>query len=197
VPPENLRREQREAGLGALFANLIACFIIIATAATLYVHGIHSIGSAADAARALRPVAGNFSEALFGVGLAGASLLACAILPIATAYVLSESLGFEKGIGRRLREAPVFMGVITAMIAAGAIVAVIPGIPVIGLLIGVQVVNGVLLPINLLFIWRLARDPELMGEHRNRGSMDMLTLLSVAATSALSIVLVVITIFGL
>ena len=115
-------------------------------------------------------MAGQYAELLFGIGLLGASLLAAAILPIATSYVLSESLGFEKGVGSRLREAPVFMGVIAAMIAISTIVAVIPGVPVISLLIGVQVVNGLLLPINLFFIWRLARSEELMGEHRNRGS---------------------------
>jgi Mn2+/Fe2+ NRAMP family transporter len=196
VRPEDLGREQREAGFGALFANLIAGSIIIATAATLFTHGVHSIDSAADAARALSPFAGRFSEALFGIGLAGASLLACAILPIATAYVLSESLGFEKGIGRRVREAPVFVGVITAMIAAGSVVAVIPGIPVISLLIGVQVVNGLLLPINLFFIWRLARNRELMGEHRNHGAFDALAALTVTVTSILSLTLVAVTVLG-
>ncbi len=94
---------------------------------------------------------------LFGIGLLGASLLAAAILPIATSYVVSESLGYEKGIGRRREEAPVFVNIITAMIMLGAFVAIIPGVPVISLLVGVQVVNGVLLPINLFFIWRLSR----------------------------------------
>ena len=82
---------------------------------------------------------------------------------------MSESLGFEKGLSHRAHEAPVFVGVITAMIVVATVVAVIPGIPVIDLLVGVQVVNGVLLPINLFFIWRLSRNRELMGEHRNRG----------------------------
>jgi Mn2+/Fe2+ NRAMP family transporter len=182
---------------GALFANLIASFIIIATAATLFTHGTHTISSAADAAKALGPLAGQYAELLFGIGLLGASLLAAAILPIATAYVLSESLGFEKGVGNRLREAPVFMGVIAAMIVISTIVAVIPGVPVISLLIGVQVVNGLLLPINLFFIWRLARSEELMGEHRNTGVVDGLTAATVVVTSALSLILVAATVFGL
>ena len=114
------------------------------------------------------PFAGQYAELLFGIGLLGAGLLAAAILPIATACVVAESLGFEKGIGRRTEEAPVFIGLITAMIVVSTVVAIVPGIPVISLLVGVQVVNGLLLPINL-FIWRLARSPELMGEHRNRG----------------------------
>ncbi len=193
---DDLRAEGREAVAGALFANLIAIFIIIATGATLFVGGTHAISSAADAARALGPLAGQYAELLFGIGLLGASLLAAAILPIATSYVLSESLGFEKGIGRRAREAPVFMGVITAMIAISTIVAVIPGTPVISLLVGVQVVNGLLLPINLFFIWRLARSEELMGEHRNRGVVDGLTAATVAATSTLSLILVAVTALG-
>ncbi len=194
---DRLKAEGREAVAGALFANLIAIFIIIATAATLFAHGTYTIDSAADAAKALGPVAGQYAELLFGIGLLWASLLAAAILPIATSYVLSESLGFEKGVGRRLREAPVFMGVIAAMIAISTIVAVIPGVPVISLLIGVQVVNGLLLPINLFFIWRLARSEELMGEHRNRGVVDGLTAATVAVTSALSLILVAVTVFGL
>jgi Mn2+/Fe2+ NRAMP family transporter len=193
---EELEQEQREAVSGAIFADTIAAFIIIATAATLYAHGIHTIAGASQAAQALAPFAGRYAEALFGIGLLGASLLASAILPIATSYVVSESLGFEKGLGRRLTDAPVFVGVITTMIAVATIVAVIPGLPVFSLLIAVQVVNGVLLPVNLFFIWRLARNAELMGEHRNRGFPDALTLVTAAFTSALSIVLVVVTVLG-
>ncbi|HVO53662.1 MAG TPA: Nramp family divalent metal transporter [Solirubrobacterales bacterium] len=194
---KDLRAESREAVGGALFADLIAAFIIIATGATLYVSGVHSIGSAADAAKALGPLAGQYAELLFGIGLLGASLLAAAILPIATSYVVAESLGFEKGIGRRTEEAPVFVGLITAMIVVSTIVAMVPGVPVISLLVGVQVVNGVLLPINLFFIWRLARNEELMGKHRNRGAVDWVTAATVAITSTLSLILVGVTVLGL
>jgi Mn2+/Fe2+ NRAMP family transporter len=197
VRVDELKREQREAVAGSIFANLIAGFIIIATGATLYTHGIHNISSAADAARALNPFAGQYAEVLFGIGLLGASLLAAAILPIATAYVVSESLGYEKGVGRRREEAPVFVNIITAMIAISALVAVVPGVPVISLLIGVQVVNGVLLPINLFFIWRLSRSRTLMGEQRSRGALDGAAAVTVAVTSTLSLGLVVITLAGL
>lgn len=193
----DLQNESREAVGGAIFADLVSAFIIIATGATLYVSGIHSIGSAADAAKALEPVAGQYAELLFGIGLLGASLLAAAILPIATSYVIAESLGYEKGIGRRTEEAPVFMGLITAMIAVSTLVAIVPGVPVISFLVGVQVVNGLLLPVNLFFIWRLARSEELMGEHRNRGPVDWLTAGTVAVTSTLSLILVAVTLFGL
>jgi NRAMP (natural resistance-associated macrophage protein)-like metal ion transporter len=197
VPLEDLKNEQRQAVAGAIFADLIAAFIIIATGATLFEHGIHDVGSASDAARALAPFAGRYAELLFGIGLAGASLLACAILPIATSYVISESLGFEKGLGRRAGEAPVFVGVITVMIAVATVVAILPGIPVISLLIGVQVVNGVLLPINLFFIWRLSRSRKTMGEHRNKGAPDVLAAVTVLVTSGLSLILVVVTVLGL
>ncbi len=151
----------------------------------------------ADAAKALKPFAGQYAELLFGIGLLGASLLAAAILPIATSYVVAESLGFEKGIGRRTEEAPVFMGLITLMIVVSTIVAMVPGVPVISLLIGVQVINGLLLPVNLFFVWRLARDEELMGEHRNKGAVDWVTAATVAITSTLSLILVAVTVLGL
>ncbi|HEY0516990.1 MAG TPA: Nramp family divalent metal transporter [Solirubrobacteraceae bacterium] len=197
VREEDLKREEREAVSGAVFACVISAFILIATGATLYTHGIREITGAADAARALSPFAGQFAEALFGIGLLGASLLAAAILPIATSYVVSESLGYEKGLGRRRSEAPVFVGIITAMIAVSAVVAVIPGVPVISLLIGVQVVNGVLLPINLFFVWRLSRSRRVMGERRSRGLLDAATGITVVVLSLLSAALVVVTLGGL
>jgi Mn2+/Fe2+ NRAMP family transporter len=197
VREDELPHEEREAVAGAVFANLVASFIIIATGATLFTHGIHNISSAAEAARALTPFAGRYAEALFGIGLLGASLLAAAILPIATSYVVSESLGYEKGVGRRREEAPVFVNIITGMILLSAFVAMIPGVPVISLLVGVQVVNGLLLPINLFFIWRLARSHSVMGERRSRGLLDGAAGVTVAVTSTLSLGLVVVTIAGL
>jgi len=196
VREEGLAHEQREAVAGSIFANLIAASIVIATGATLYTHGIHSIGSAAEAARALSPFAGSYAETLFAIGLFGASLLACAILPIATSYVISESLGYEKGICRRREEAPVFVGIITAMIAISTVVAIIPGVPVISLLVGVQVVNGLLLPINLFFIWRLSRSASVMGKMRSGRLLGAASGITVAVTSTLSVILVVATIGG-
>ena len=196
IGPDDLSAERAEVVTGSLFANIVAGFIIIATGATLYVHGHHTVNDAADAARALAPFAGRFAEVLFGIGLLGASLLAAAILPVTAAYVLAETFGLEKGISRRPREAPVFVGVITALIAIGAAVAVIPGIPVIKLLVLVQVVNGALLPVTLFFVWRLARNAELMGEYRNGRIFDLLAGVTVVATSGLSILLLVVTLTG-
>jgi Mn2+/Fe2+ NRAMP family transporter len=160
------------------------------------VHGDHTVNNAADAARALKPFAGRFAEVLFAVGLLGASMLAAAILPVTAAYVIAETFGLEKGIARRPREAPVFVGVITVLIGIGAVVAMIPHVPVIKLLVLVQIVNGALLPITLFFVWRLARDRELMGDHRNSRSFDALAAATVAATSALSLLLLGVTLTG-
>ena len=194
--PEDLPAERAEVATGSIFANLVACFIMIATAATLYVHGDHTVNDAADAARALEPFAGRFAEVLFAVGLLGASLLAAAILPVTAAYVIAETFGFEKGISHRPREAPVFVGTITALIAVGTAVAVIPGVPVIALLVAVQVVNGFLLPVTLFFVWRLSSNRELMGEHANGAVFNVLAGATVLATSALSLLLLAVTFAG-
>jgi Mn2+/Fe2+ NRAMP family transporter len=115
---------------------------------------------------------------------------------VTAAYVIAETFGFEKGISRRPREAPVFVGVITVLIGISAAVAMIPGVPVIKLLVFVQIVNGALLPVTLFFVWRLARDRELMGAYRNGRVFDVLAGATVVATSALSIALLVVTLTG-
>ena len=195
--PEDLNKERAEVISGSIFANVVAVFIIIATAATLYVHGHRNVNSAADAAKALAPFAGRFAEVLFAVGLLGASLLAAAVLPVTAAYVISETFGFEKGIARSPREAPVFVGVVTALVVIGAVVAIIPGIPVFRLLVGVQAVNGVLLPVTLFFVWRLSASKELMGRYRNGRIFNVLAGATVLATSSLSLILLAVTFLGL
>jgi Mn2+/Fe2+ NRAMP family transporter len=196
IGPEQLNAERAEVATGSIFANLVAMFIIVATGATLFVHGEHTINDAADAAKALAPFAGRYAEALFAIGLLGASLLAAAILPVTAAYVIAETFGFEKGINHRPREAPVFVGVITTLIVIGTLVALIPGLPVIKLLVGVQVVNGVLLPITLFFVWRLASNRKLMGQYANGRTFNILAGATVIATSTLSLLLLGITIAG-
>lgn len=155
-----------EVYAGSIFANLIVLFIVVSTAATLHVAGI-SIDSAADAARALEPFAGPYALFLFGAGLLGASLLAAAVLPLATAFAIAEAFGFENGLSKEFGEAPVFYALFTGLVGLGGLVTLIPGLQLIHLLIVVQVLNGVLLPIMLMFLTRLASDPELMGAWRN------------------------------
>jgi len=165
VTPRDYKYTRFDTVFGAIFSDVIAAFIIIATAATLYATGNTEIESAADAAKALEPVVGQSATILFAIGLFGASMLAAGVLPLATAYSVTESLGFEKGVSLSFREAPVFMGLFTALIVIGALVAMIPGLPLFTVLILVQILNGALLPILLVFVVRLASNRDIMGEY--------------------------------
>jgi NRAMP (natural resistance-associated macrophage protein)-like metal ion transporter len=153
--------------LGCIITDVIAFFIVLACAATLYVSGVHNISDAADAAAALKPLAGQWAFLLFAIGLVNASLLSAAILPLATAYNICEGLGFESGINKKFSEAPAFYWLYTLLIACGAGVVLLPGIPLLKVLLYSQVVNGVLLPFLLIFMLILINKKELMGEYRN------------------------------
>ncbi len=187
---EDLRVARADVILGMTFADIIAAFIVICTAATLYTSGIRNIESAATAAESLVPVAGSFAKYLFAIGLFGASMLAMAVVPLATAYSLSEALGFEKGLSRSFREAPIFLGIFTALISIGAIVAMLPGIPPITLLLVAQSINGILLPVLLIAILRLINDPEVMGKYCNSRWFNVLAYATAFTVSALSLLLI-------
>src|SRR5437868_7940497 len=152
---------------GCIFTDIVAWFIIVACAATLYVHGHRDVRDAADAAQALRPFAGEYAYILFAVGLFNASLFAASILPLSTAYTVCEGLGFESGVGQRFSEAPVFYWLYTILIAAGAGVILTPNIPLVKISVLSQVVNGVVLPFVLIFMLLLVNKKELMGKHVN------------------------------
>ena len=176
--------------VGTTFACLIAAFIVISTATTLHLSGVTTIDSAATAAESLAPVAGEYAKYLFAVGLFGAAMLAMGVLPLATAYSLSEALGFEKGISRTFREAPIFLGIFTALILIGSIVAMIPGIPQIRLLLFTQTVNGVLLPVILFAILSLANNREIMGEYKNTTWFNVAAGTTAVVVSILSLLLI-------
>ncbi len=176
---------------------MIAIFIVISTAATLHKSGITELDSAATAAVALAPVAGQYAKYLFAIGLFGAAMLAMGVLPLATAYSLSEALGFEKGLSHSFREAPIFLGIFTALIVMGLMVALIPGIPQIQLLLLTQCVNGLLLPVLMVSILRLANNSELMGEYRNSKWFNWLAWAVTIVISLLSILLIGKTIFDI
>jgi Mn2+ and Fe2+ transporters of the NRAMP family len=180
--------------VGTLFAMSIAFFITVSTAATLNKFGIQ-IETAADAAMALEPLAGRYAGLLFATGLFGASMLAAGVLPLATAYSISEALGFEKGISRSFHEAPIFIGIFTSLIAIGALVAMIPGLPLIRVLIVTQVINGLLLPVILIAVLLLINKRELMGQYTNGPLYNVAAWLTTIIVSALSIILMLATIF--
>lgn len=176
--------------VGTTFACIIAAFIVISTGATLHAVGVTTIDSAATAAESLAPIAGDYAKYLFAIGLFGAAMLAMGVLPLATAYSLSEALGFEKGLSRSFREAPIFLGIFTALILIGSIVALIPGIPQIRLLIFTQSVNGVLLPVILIAILSLANNREIMGEYKNTLWLNLAAGTTTAVVSVLSLLLI-------
>ena len=190
---EDLPIVRADVIIGMVFANLIAAFIVISTAATLYTNGINELDSAATAAQALAPIAGNYAKFLFGIGLFGAAMLAMGVLPLATAYSVTEALGFEKGLSRSFREAPIFIGIFTALILLGAIVALIPGIPQIKLLIFTQCINGLLLPIVLIAIVSLSSNEEIMGAYKNGFVFNIIAWTITIIVSILSISLLVTT----
>src|SRR5580700_1018666 len=153
--------------IGSFFTNIVAWFIVVACAATLFAHGMGAIKEAADAAQAMKPLAGRYAFLLFAVGLFNASLFAASILPLSTAYTVCEGLGFESGVGKKFSEAPVFYWLYTILIMAGAAVILVPDLPLVKISILSQVVNGVAVPPVLVFMLLLVNKKELMGEYVN------------------------------
>ncbi len=153
--------------MGSIMAVVVAFFIVVACAATLHEAGLYSIGSGAEAARALAPLAGKYAETLFAFGLANASLFAASILPLATAYSVCEGLGLEAGVNRKFSEAPEFYSLYTGIIAVSAGMILMPGAPLLRIILVSQIMNGVLLPFVLLFMIRLVNDKGLMGSFTN------------------------------
>jgi len=153
--------------IGCIITDVVAFFIVLSCAATLYRSGIHDISEAAAAADALKPLAGEWAALMFAIGLVNAAVLSAAILPLATAYNVCEGLGLESGVNRKFSEAPAFYWLYTLLIAFGAGVVLLPGIPLIKVIYYSQVVNGLLLPFLLVFMLVLINKKDLMGEYRN------------------------------
>jgi len=172
IVEKGVTRRQYKASMldvvtGCIFTDVVTWFIIVACAATLWVHGFRDIRYAADAAAALKPLAGQYAYILFAVGLFNASLFAASILPLSTAYTVCEGLGFESGVGLKFSEAPAFYWLYTALIVAGGAVVLLPGLPLVKIAILSQVVNGIVLPFVLIFMLLLINKKDLMGEYVN------------------------------
>ena len=154
--------------VGSVFTDIVAWFIVVACAATLYVHGMGAISVAADAAEAMRPLAGDYAFILFAFGLFNASVFAASILPISTAYTVCEGLGVESGVDKSFREAPFFYWLYTLLIAGGAAtVLILPDAQLINFAILSQVLNGVLLPVVIILMLLLINRDDLMGKYKN------------------------------
>jgi len=195
IDRDQYRFERVDVLLGAILTGLNGFFIVVVAGAVLHPAGIH-VDSAADAAQALGPLAGQQAQLLFGVGLFGASLLAATIMPLSTSYAICEAFGWESGISKNFREAPVFMGLFTLLVVAGALIVLSPSVPLIPVILVSQNVNGLLLPIVLVFILKLAGDRRIMGDHANGRISQWIGIGTAVGASVLSIALVAITILG-
>ncbi|MBL7063864.1 MAG: Nramp family divalent metal transporter [Anaerolineae bacterium] len=173
MTPQEYRYTRLDVVTGVAFGNVISAFVVICTAATLFVHGIH-VETAEQAALALAPLAGPWAKYLFNVGLLGASLLAASVLPLATTYAVCEAFGWERGINNQPQEAPVFYGLYTGLVALSAAVVLLPGVPLFPLMWLSQTLNAILLPVLLVLMLRLANDPHLMGAHRSSRMSNVL-----------------------
>jgi Mn2+/Fe2+ NRAMP family transporter len=194
VTADDYSKTRTDVWVGTIFAIVIVFFIVVSTGATLHKAGIR-IDSAAEAAHALQPLAGRYAQTLFAIGLLGASMLAAGVLPLATAYSISEALGFEKGVSRSFREAPIFLGTFTFLVAVGAAIAVVPNLPLIRVLLVTQVINGLLLPIVLFTVMKLVNDRELMGAHVNGRLHNLAAWLTTIVVTGLSVLYILITLF--
>lgn len=186
-----------ETVLGVVLSGAFAFFIIVATAATLHVEGVTQIETADQAARALAPIAGPLAEALFAVGLLGASFLAASILPLSTTYAICEAFGWERGVNQQRADAPIFYGIYTVLIFIGAVVALLPGLPLFEIFVYVYLLNGILLPVLLVLMLRLANNKRLMGTHVNSPVGNVLGWGTTIVVMVLTAILIVMTVFGI
>jgi NRAMP (natural resistance-associated macrophage protein)-like metal ion transporter len=182
--------------VGSIFTDVVAWFIIVACAATLYTHGIRNIADPSDAAQAMKPLAGDYAFILFAAGLFNASLFAASILPLSTAYTVCEGLGFESGLDKGFREAKFFYWFYSLLLFAGAAVVLVPNFPLVKFSILSQVLNGILLPLVLVFMLKLINKHELMGKYTNKRWFNVIAWTTAIIVTALSLVLVWNTLHG-
>ena len=196
VEVKELFYQRIDAITGAVVACIVAWFIIVTTGSVLYPQGIE-IESAADAAAALAPFAGQYAEALFAVGLIAASLLAACVLPLTTSFVICEAFGWEAGVNFSWKEAPIFKGIFTATIVMSAIVIVIPELNLMGIMLTAQFVNGVILPVLLIFMAIICTDKRMMGAYTVPLVTRGLLYITIMVVGILSIICLIMQIFGI
>jgi NRAMP (natural resistance-associated macrophage protein)-like metal ion transporter len=177
--------------VGSFFTDIVAWFIIVACAATLWVHGMGAIQVPSDAAAAMRPLAGNYAFLLFAFGLFNAAFFAASVLPLSTAYTVCEGLGFESGVDKKFSEAPVFYWLYTLLIVGGAAVVLIPNFPIVEFSIFSQALNGILLPVVVILMLLLINRKDLMGEYTNSKWFNGVAWTTAVVVTVLSVILMV------
>ena len=192
---EDLPYQRVDTVTGAVAASVISWFIILTTGAVLHPAGVE-VSGAEDAAAALAPLVGDYAELLFGAGLAGASLLAACVLPGITSSAICEAFGWERGADRSWAEAPAYRGIITAVIAISAVVVMLPNVNLFGIMMVAQVINGVLLPVLLVFMVLIASDRHVMGRFANGRLWNALTWFTIVAVTVLTAIMFVMQAMG-
>lgn len=193
---EDLPYQRIDTVTGSVVASAISWFIILTTGAVLFPAGV-AVNGAEDAASALAPLVGPYAEALFGAGLVGASFLAACVLPGITSSAICEAFGWERGADRSWQEAPVYRGIITAIIFLSAVIVIVPNVNLFGIMMLAQVVNGVLLPVLLVFMVLIAGDRHVMGRFANGRIWNGLTWFTIIAVVILTIVMFVLQAMGM
>jgi Mn2+/Fe2+ NRAMP family transporter len=199
IADENLAYSRADVLVGAMVTDVVAFFIIVATAATLYGHlspAQLSNMQASDFARALEPVAGQFATVLFGIGLVGASLLAGHVVPLSTAYAVTEAFGWERGVDHRFGDAPAFFGIFTGLLVIGAAATLLPGLPLVSIILLSQDANGIILPAILIYMLVLLNDRRVMGRYVNGRVANTIAGVTVAVLIGLTALLLLASIPG-
>ena len=187
---ESYKYARMDVIFGSITVNVVAFFIIMLCAVTLFQHGI-KIETAKDAALALVPLAGSYAASLFAFGLLNASLFAASILPLSTAYTICEAFGWESSLNSKFAEAPQFYGLYSFMIFLGAGIILLPNVPLIGIMYYSQVINGILLPFILIFMLLLINDKRIMGNYVNGRLMNIISWITVVVLNGLSLAMVI------
>lgn len=194
VTLKNLAYSKIDAVSGALVESIIGFFIVLACAATIFIHGI-PVNTVSDISKALVPLAGNYASLLFAFGFLNASLFSASIVPLATAYLVCESLGLESGVNKGFREAPVFHGLYLGLILLAVIIILIPNAPLLSILYFSQVFNGIIIPFCLIFMLLIINDKKIMGEHVNSKLYNIIAGAAVLIVISLTVFLVVSSLF--
>jgi Mn2+/Fe2+ NRAMP family transporter len=185
IAVKDYRHARLDVIIGSILVTIVAGFIILTCAATLFKAGVR-VETAADAALALKPLAGKYCSALFAFGLLNASLFAASILPLSTAFLICEGMGWENGVNKKFSEAPQFYGLYSFLVFLGAAVILLPRIPLFRVMLISQMINGAVLPVVLVFMLILINSPKLMGRHKNGRIYNVVSGITVVALVALT-----------
>ena len=199
IAEKGIRKEEYKASrldvfIGCGITNIIAFFIIVTCATTLFPQGI-KINEASEAALALKPLAGNYAFLIFAISLANAAILGAIIVPLATSYYICEAMGWERGVNKTFREAPQFMWIYTFMIVTASLLVLIPGAPLVFLMVMSAVLNGLLLPFVLIYALSLVNNKKIMGEYVNPRSYNVISWGTIVVIAALALFFVITTLF--